>query len=657
MHLERWLLATLGGGGALLLLVWLGAACLRQPVRRTRWVTSGLLAAVALSLAGLAPAWLIVPLPESPSPVGSGEPAPDDWEVVWDEGAVEPLPAVAAESLPVAVPPLHWGSLARTAYLVGGGFFLARWLLGVLGLARLLRASTPAPAWVQRRAAALLPGVRVLVSDRIEVPFSCGWFWPTVMLPAGTVEGASREQLDMLLTHETAHLRQGDPAACWLFALAASLFYVFPWFWSLRARLRLDQEYLADAVAVTAGAPVAYAEFLLQWTTRADGRRVPAAAVGVLGRTSDLFRRISMLLRGQPSLETRCPKVWTALVGPALLVVAILTAGVGFAAPVPEDKKPAEPQKDEPQPLVPALPQFPNFDGPLDPEQLKRIQDEIQRVQDEVRKAQEEFQKEFQKGLPRRGPADLQRVQDEVRKMQEGILNRLQLLPDGIQIAPGGLQLNRLPLVRMGRQETRLGAAVSKPSETVVEQLNLPRGQGLVLDRVEENSAAGKAGLKAHDILLELAGKPVSNNPAELVQQLQGIKADQAIEAVVLRKGAKETVKNLLLPEAKPAQPALPGIRFPNVFPNIPALPGVGNNTSMVVTRTGDNFTTQYSENDVKMTLLGTVADGGTLTEATIEKDGTATKYDSLEKVPEAFRTRVKELVEMSATGRVRVIR
>ncbi len=674
---DRWLLATLVGGGLWLLAVHLIAFRIRQPVRRLRWAEWGVVGALVLSLASLAPAWLIVPVPAEipvvsptvesatpePGPVPTSAEAGADDGIGWDEPAFAmPSPEPAAETLPAPLPassppPVSesidgWSFLVSGSlvlYALGAAFFLGRWLLGVIGLSRLLRRCEPAPEWVQSAARQRLAGVRVLQSPRVEIPFSCGVVRPTIVLPTGLAERATIRELDWVLAHELAHLRRGDPRSYWLLSLAAVLFYPFPWFWGLRARWRLDQEFLADAEAVECGPRVAYAEFLLQWTTRPAARRVPAAAVGVLGRSSDLLRRITMLLKGSSSLESRCPRLWTALIGPALLAVAVVAAGIGFravAAPVPadspKDQKKAEPKpapkprpNEQPQePAVPAAPNaqpFPGFPDledllppnlPIDPEQFKQLQAEMKRAREEARKAMENFRQQMN---PR----------------GDGQLFRLQ---------PGQL------LGRMNRGEGRLGVQVRRPSETLVDQLDLPRNQGLVLERVEDGSAAAKAGLKSHDILLELAGKPVTDNPADLIAQLKEIKADKAVEAVVLRKGKKETVKNLTLPEAKSApQPAaLNPFNFPNPFPGLPG----GAATAMSVVRNGDSFTTTCTEEGVTFKLTGTVAEGkGTLTDVAITEDGKTTNYDSLDKVPEGHRDMVKKLIEMSASGKVQAIR
>ncbi len=96
-------------------------------------------------------------------------------------------------------------------------------------------------------------------------------------------------------------------------------------------------------------------------------------------------------------------------------------------------------------------------------------------------------------------------------------------------------------------QEARLGVQASPPSAALVDQLDLPRGRGILLEEVGVNTPAGKAGLKPHDILLEVDGKPVPNDRTGFSKLLEGIVADRKIDVVVMRKGKKETIKGLVL--------------------------------------------------------------------------------------------------------------
>jgi hypothetical protein len=251
-----------------------------------------------------------------------------------------------------------------------------------------------------------------------------------------------------------------------------------------------------------------------------------------------------------------------------LLAVAAAAGLVvsAWAAPAPEQKEPAKkpdaPKKAEPEkkaePQVPQLPDLPGFDvmpdlqklfegvQGIDPQQLKQLQEEMKRANEELRKAME-----------------------QLRQQGGGGLRVMPLLPNR-----PGLNVNRAGLAA----GSRFGGRLEEPTATLAEQLELPKGQGLVLEDVAADSPAARAGLKSHDILLELNGKPVPNNPDEFAKQLDAVKADAKVEVVVLRKGKKETVKDVPLPEAKaPDQPNLRrGLQFQ--FPNIPALPGRGGN-------------------------------------------------------------------------------
>lgn len=106
-----------------------------------------------------------------------------------------------------------------------------------------------------------------------------------------------------------------------------------------------------------------------------------------------------------------------------------------------------------------------------------------------------------------------------------------------------------------GAGANRLGATLESPSDTVANQLNLPQGQGVVVRQVPANSAAAKAGLQPNDIVLEIGGKTISRNPAEFDKTLEQIKPDAAVDAIVLRKGEKTTIKGVTLPMAA-ARPA-----------------------------------------------------------------------------------------------------
>jgi len=214
---------------------------------------------------------------------------------------------------------------------------------------------------------------------------------------------------------------------------------------------------------------------------------------------------------------------------------------------------------------------------------------------------------------------------------------------------------------RMNASPPRLGAEVAAPDAALVDQLDLPKDQGLVLGNVLANSAAGKAGMKKHDILLELNGKAVKSKVTEFRKQLAGIEANKPIDAVVLRKGKKETIKGLKLPEAKAVAggpladlPAIPDFSPFEGFRSLDDLipPAAGNADSTVVTRNNDQFTVTRKEGKTSVTVKGKVAQGKAKVEHVTIDDGSGKKtYDGLDKVPAGHKKRVEALLEM-VTGK-----
>lgn len=213
----------------------------------------------------------------------------------------------------------------------------------------------------------------------------------------------------------------------------------------------------------------------------------------------------------------------------------------------------------------------------------------------------------------------------------------------------------------------RLGVFVEPPSNTLAEQLDLPKGQGLVVRQVLPDSAAATAGLKPHDLLLELDGKVVPNRVEDLTRLLAALKPDTTVEVMVLRKGKKESIKDVKLPEAKALSPGFPQAGFPGAGqPQVglpqPLLglqaPGIGGAASVVTTliRTQDNFTLRHQEGNAVITLTGQTADGKPkIKQIQVQEGLRFEQYESVDKVPEKYRDKVKNLIELSEKGSLKL--
>lgn len=358
------------------------------------------------------------------------------------------------------------------------------------------------------------------------------------------------------------------------------------------------------------------------------------------------------------------------LIWPAgLLSLAVALTGLSLAA-APGDEPKQEEKKAEPK---------------KEPAQKETKKDKINKKLPGA-----DFEEAF-KNLPQGvDPQQLRQMQAEMQRMMQQMR---QQFPGGLQ---GGLQGNLQggAFGNFGRTGGRLGVRITSPSATLNEQLDLPKGQGLVVEDVQAESAAAKAGLKNNDILLEMDGKPVSANPAEFVRTLKAVKADKPVDAVVLRKGKRETIKGLSLPEAKldddDEPPFFKGFRgagnlqgggvggvggaggfapggagrfggpggagFPagGVIGGGGLAPGGlggagGHNVMTTVFRTDDRFTTRHQEGTLVITVTGTVADGKVKVSGIQVQDAREShKYESVDKVAEPYRDKVKNLIELS---------
>jgi serine protease Do len=132
--------------------------------------------------------------------------------------------------------------------------------------------------------------------------------------------------------------------------------------------------------------------------------------------------------------------------------------------------------------------------------------------------------------------------------------------PVKLRIIRGGkpLTLEVRPVVRVVlgrvvriRNDHFIGVQVSPVDESLRVHLDLPAEEGLIVTSVQPDSPAAKAGLKAHDVLLNFADKPLTSAKA-LVEQIQSAQEKPA-PLKVLRAG--KTLTLTVTPEKRKLPP------------------------------------------------------------------------------------------------------
>ncbi len=190
-------------------------------------------------------------------------------------------------------------------------------------------------------------GVDLRELPGLAVPATAGWLRPMVLLPEGwrAWDGDERRAV---LAHELAHVVEGDYAAGLVARLAVALHFYHPMVRHLAARLDLQQELAADALAARfAGGRARYLLALSRLALGRDGWPTNGPARAFLPAKGTLIRRIAMLREETTdrSWSTRARALATlGMIAAAGLVASFrppALAGDEAPATMPADAKPA----------------------------------------------------------------------------------------------------------------------------------------------------------------------------------------------------------------------------------------------------------------------------------------------------------------------------
>ncbi len=100
----------------------------------------------------------------------------------------------------------------------------------------------------------------------------------------------------------------------------------------------------------------------------------------------------------------------------------------------------------------------------------------------------------------------------------------------------------------------RIGVSIAPVSKEVAESIDLGAPRGALVQGVEKDQAADKAGVEAGDIILRVDGKPVDKS-ADLPRLVGGIKPGSKVALQVFRRGALKEL-NVVVGEFEPDRPA-----------------------------------------------------------------------------------------------------
>ena len=183
--------------------------------------------------------------------------------------------------------------------------------------------------------------------DCVTTAATIGWRRPVILLPSEWTDW-NDAQRRAVLAHEIAHVRSGDYLVHLLAQISLVFHFYHPLVHWLVARLRLEQELAADAMAARlAGGQTAYLKTLAEMALRQSDESLGWPARTFLPTRGTFLRRIEML-RDSKSLLTTAPKSARWLSAGSILMIGLLAVGIRgpgveevVAAPV-EDKPQVE---------------------------------------------------------------------------------------------------------------------------------------------------------------------------------------------------------------------------------------------------------------------------------------------------------------------------
>jgi beta-lactamase regulating signal transducer with metallopeptidase domain/predicted nucleic acid-binding Zn-ribbon protein len=249
----------------------------------------------------------------------------------------------ASTHLTVRNTPVPWQNWVLAIWILGASALIIRLGFGLWRVSVAVRRAHPVtdPHWLRHldRALAQVPcrrTVRLLVSDRIEIPATVGLFRPAVLLPLRADTWLDDRRRAVLL-HELVHVARFDWPARMVARVARAIYWFNPLAWWAVRRLDLEQELACDEEVLAFGTGASdYACHLLGIARHA--RPAPAPAIPALGmaRTTHLEERIMTILK-----KTTHRRVGIAVIIPAAMFMAAMVPALASVYPGDPTPRPA----------------------------------------------------------------------------------------------------------------------------------------------------------------------------------------------------------------------------------------------------------------------------------------------------------------------------
>lgn len=262
-------------------------------------LTAGIAAFLVIPLLSLFAPRVGVTVAKAPATIAA--PATSIEDMVTPPPSSPQPSTAAAPSQSTNLPAITLPRALAAAWLLVSLFLLSRLMRSAIRVRSIVRnASVPSPRLLTlldevRSRVAVSVDVRLLQSDRVDVPMVWGIRQGTLLLPE-VAEEWTDEHLRATLIHELGHLQRLDYASLALMNVVSSLLWFHPQIWTARSRALTEGERACDDLVLRAGERASeYASHLLH-VARLMPRREPLAALLAMSRPSQLEGRMYAIL-------------------------------------------------------------------------------------------------------------------------------------------------------------------------------------------------------------------------------------------------------------------------------------------------------------------------------------------------------------------------
>jgi TonB family protein len=226
---------------------------------------------------------------------------------------------------------LPWAVLAWLlgVFVLSGRIALDFWRIRRLAIEGVRPLPDPWPALVKSMCRSLgMPRlVSVVESAKVAVPMVIGWLKPAILIPPSALMGLTHKQLELIISHELAHVKRLDYLFNVLQLVVETLLFYHPVVRYVAIQVRLERENCCDDIVVArSGDTLDYARAL----TQVEGLRCSSGMQVVLAATGGNLAGRVRRLAGMPAPQRGAIQWFAAL----MLIGASATAftGVQYAA-------------------------------------------------------------------------------------------------------------------------------------------------------------------------------------------------------------------------------------------------------------------------------------------------------------------------------------